>query len=193
MDNLENQWNAAKQTISTSLAKPNELIELATRRKKSLLYFHFGNIIIFTVTLVILSLFFNSIYLKESMSKTGMFLMLTSLSLRLLIEILSTIKSKKIQLSNSASVSTDKALSFYSFRKKVQGPVSITTAVLYVIGFYFLSPEFSRYIEMKWMIMMHVSFVLGAVIIIIQAKNGIEKEMKVLKSLIDLKKEMNND
>ena len=55
MDNLENQWNAAKQTIGSSSAKPEELIKLATQKKKSLLYLHFGNIIIFAVTLVVLS------------------------------------------------------------------------------------------------------------------------------------------
>jgi hypothetical protein len=193
MDNLENQWKAAKQTIPTSLAKPEDLIELATRKKKSLLYFHFGNIIIFTITLVVLSLFFNSIHLRESISKTGMFLMLSSMSARLLIEIISTIKSRKIQLLNNAAVSNNKAVSFYSFRKKVQGPASITTVVLYVIGFYLLSPEFSKYIEMKWMIAMHVSFVLAAVVLVIQAKKGMAKEFEVLKSLIELKNEMGND
>jgi hypothetical protein len=193
MDNLENQWNAAKKTISTSSANPEDLIRLATSKKKGLLYFHFGNIIIFTITLVVLLLYFNSIYLKETLSKIGMFLMLSSMSVRLLVEIISTIKSKKIQLINDASISTDNAVSFYSFRKKVQGPASITTVVLYVIGFYLLSPEFSKYIEMKWMMAMHVSFVLAAVVLIIQAKKGMAKEITVLKSLIELQKEMNND
>jgi hypothetical protein len=34
MDNLENQWNAAKKTISTSSANPEDLIRLATSKKK---------------------------------------------------------------------------------------------------------------------------------------------------------------
>ena len=93
-------------------------------------------------------------------------------------------------MSQSASASTIEALSFYTFRKKVHGPATITTVVLYVIGFYLLSPEFSKYIEMKWMIAMHVSFVFAAFVLVIQAKKGMAKEMKVLKSLIELKKEM---
>lgn len=193
MKDLENQWNAARQTIHTSLRQPEELIKLATQKKKSVLYFHFGNIIIFTITLVAITLFFNSIYLRESISKTGKFLMLGSLSLRLIIEIISTIKSRQIQLLCDAAATNDKAVSFYRFRKKVQGPASITTAVLYVMGFYLLSSEFSKYIETKWLIMMHVSFVFGATMVIFQAKKGIAKEMTILKSLIDVKKEMNND
>jgi hypothetical protein len=46
---------------------------------------------------------------------------------------------------------------------------------------------------MKWMMAMHVSFVLAAVVLIIQAKKGMAKEITVLKSLIELQKEMNND
>ncbi|MCW3074693.1 MAG: rane protein [Flaviaesturariibacter sp.] len=193
MENLETQWKAARQAISISPSKPDELIQLATRRKKTLLYFHFGNIIIFTVTLVILSLFFNSVVLKERISIIGMFLMLSSLSVRLLIEIISTIKSKKIQLLSSTSAATDRALSFYSFRKKVHGTPTITTVVVYIMGFYLLSPEFSQHIGLKWMIMMHVSFLLAALVLITQAKKGMKREMDALKSLIDLKKEMNTD
>jgi hypothetical protein len=193
MENLENQWNAAKQTIGTLPAQPEELIKLARQKKNSVLYFHLGNIVIFTIPLVIIALFFNSIYLRESISKTGEFLMLGSLSVRLIIEIISTIKSRQIHLLYNASATADKAVSFYRFRKKVQGPASITTAVLYVIGFYLLSPEFSKYVEMKWMIMLHLSFVFGAVVVITQARKGIAKEMIILKSLIELKKEMGNE
>lgn len=193
MDNLENQWKAAKQTIGASSPKPEDLIKLAKQKKNTVLYFHFGNIIIFTITLVVLYIFFNSINLKDSISKAGICLMLGGLSARLIIEIISTIKSRQIQLINTASVSTDKALSFFSFRKKVQGPVSIITAVLYVIGFYLLSPEFNRYIETKWMILMHVFFVLAALTLIVQAKKGMAKETAILESLIDVKKEINND
>jgi hypothetical protein len=193
MDNLQNQWKAARQTIGILSAKPEELIKLAQQKKVSVLYFHFGNIIIFTITLVGLVLFFNSRNLKDSISKAGVFLMLAGISVRLIIEIISVIKSRQIQLVNNASVSTDKALSFFGFRKKVHGPASITTAVLYVIGFYLLSPEFNRYIEMKWMILMHVFFVIAAVVLIVQARKGMAKETTVLKSLIDIKKEMGND
>lgn len=192
MDNLQNQWKAARQTIGISSAKPEELIKLAQQKKTNILYFHFGNIIIFSITAIALALFFNSLNLKDSISKVGVFLMLAGISVRLIIEIISVIKSRQIQLVNNASVSTDKALSFFGFRKKVHGPTSITTAVLYVIGFYLLSPEFNRYIEMKWMILMHVFFVIAAVVLIVQARKGMAKETTVLKSLIDIKKEMGN-
>ena len=190
MDELFKQWNEGKATMKPS-SHADEIIQLAKRKKKSILDFHYGNIVVLSITFIVIGLFFFYVTpFRDTLSRIGVGLMLGGLLLRIIIEVFSIMKSKKVQLTNDSSSATDDAISFYAFRKKIHGPVTITIVGLYMLGFFFLSPEFSRYIAMKWMIIMDGSFVIGAFILIWVIRKGIKDEMRNLEELIEVRKGM---
>lgn len=191
MDELSKRWQKEKQHIHVQPSSVDEIIAIAQKKKKSTRYFHYGNIIILSITLVMISLFFYYVApFKETLSRFGVLLMVGGLFVRIIIEIFSVFKFKKIRLTDDALQTTEDYVDFYEFRKKIHGPVTITIVALYCIGFYFLSPEFSLYIPMLWMVLMHVSFVLGAAFLIWQIRKGIVKEMEDLSELTKLRQDI---
>jgi hypothetical protein len=194
MDELTNKWKKAKGAAALLPQPVEQLIAAAREKKKSNLYFHYGNIIILSITLVGISLFFYYVApFRELLSRAGVVLMVGGLIIRIVIEIFSVLKSQKIQMLHDASRTTNDTLAFYRFRKTIHGPVTITIVGLYCLGFVMLGPEFSRYIALEWMILMYSSFVLGALLLIWQIRKGIQKEMRILLELAELKKEMHRE
>jgi large-conductance mechanosensitive channel len=112
--------------------------------------------------------------------------MLGGLLVRVVIEIISVVKFRHIRYSDHIAQSTAAALAFYQFRRRVHGPVTVSILTMYVIGFYLLTPEFSQYIPLKWMIMMHVSFLIIAAVLFWLISKGIRKEISTLKHLANL-------
>ena len=191
MDNLTNQWKEAKEEMGQPTQKAEHLIRKGREKKKGILFFHYGNILVLTVTLIVISFFFYYVApLREDLSKLGIGCMLAGLLIRISIEVYSTQKFKTINLVDNAAQTTFNALSFYKYRKKVHGPITVSTVALYVAGFYLLSPEFSIYINFRWMVIMHLSFVGGAILLVWQIRKGIQKEMEALANLVDLNKEI---
>jgi hypothetical protein len=66
--------------------------------------------------------------------------MLGGLLVRIIIEVFSIRKSKKVQLVNDSSTATNDAISFYHFRKKVHGPVTISIVNLICYGVFSFFP-----------------------------------------------------
>ena len=193
MDELKNKWGQAKRAVSTDSMPIEGLITKARKKRKHVTNFHYGNIIILTLTLVGISLFFIHVApVRDAVSRIGAFFMVGGLAVRIVVECFSTVKSQKIDLLNEVAKTTNEALKYYEFRKKIHGPLTITIVALYSLGFYMLTPEFSRYIDFEWMMAIHASYVLGAIFLIWQIRKGIRKEMQNLKELVDLKKEMDN-
>jgi hypothetical protein len=190
MDPLIKQWKEGKETVKP-LERADEIIRKAKRKKKSVLDFHYGNIVVLSITLIVISVYFYFLTpFRETLSRIGVVLMLGGLLARIIIEVFSVIKSKKVQLMNDSSTATNDAISFYHFRKKIHGPVTICIIVLYVMGFFFLSPELSKYISRSGMVLINGSFVAGAVFLIWVIRKGIRKEISNLADLIEVKKGM---
>ncbi|WP_424961410.1 hypothetical protein [Ekhidna sp.] len=182
-DDLKNKWDSARDK-NPKPQSTTELIELSKRKHKSVLYSHYGNTVVLTLTLIMISVFFYYVTpFQDLLSKTGVALMVGGLAIRIVIEIISSEKSKKISLIDSTLNTASITLKFYEFRKKIHGPVTFIIVALYTIGFYMLTPEFSRYLEFKWVILMDVSYVLGAIFLIVQIRKGIKEEMVHLADL----------
>ncbi|MGZ8504061.1 MAG: hypothetical protein ACXWV5_06325 [Flavitalea sp.] len=191
MDNIKNRWKDAKNEIQPHSVTAADLAAEARKKRKSIVYFQYGNIAVLTATLMLISFFFFRVVAFETaLSQSGIFLMIGALVIRILVEIYSLQNAKKILPEKSLTTTTHDALSYYHYRKKVHGPVTIVTVALYVIGYALLSPEFSIYIDFKWMVLMHVSFVLGAAFLIWQIRKGILEEMANLNRLVKLEEEL---
>jgi hypothetical protein len=194
MDNLKNRWKEAKGAMVQPFESVEVMIAKARKRKRSILYFHYGNIVVLTATLLVLVYFFYHVVdLRTTLSKVGMYLMLGGLITRILIEVYSSIKSKTMGVTKDAAHTIQAALSFYQFRRKVHGAITYTIVGLYAVGFYLLSPEFSIYLSFKVMLLMHLSFIVGAVVLIGQIRKGIQKELNNLISLQQLKVQVNEN
>ena len=190
MQDLITKWKEGKEALNYECFSEG-IIAIAKEKKRTVLYAHYGTIAVLTLTLIGIALFFYYVApFREPLSKAGMWMMQGGLALRIIIEGVSIVKSAAIRLTATAAQTTQVAVSFYTFRKKIHGPMTMAIVVVYVLGFYFLSPEFSTYIPFHWMVMLHVSFILGAVFLVWVIKKGIKKEMSSLSHLTNLRKEI---
>lgn len=193
MQNLIDTWKKGKEEIASG-GSAKALIARAKAKKRSILFAHWGNFLVLALSLVGLSLFFFfKAPFRTLLSHIGVGMMLGGLSLRIGIEVASLIKSTSIQFLSNANEATKAAFLFYKFRKRVHGPVTVAIAVVYAIGFYFLTPEFSLYISFFWMTLMHLSFLLGGVFLIWVIRKGIKKEMDNLLHLTKVRSEITVD
>ena len=188
---LQRKWENGKKIITNKSHDIDKIILKIAAKKRGSLFAHYGNIIIMMISLIGISLFFYYVApVKEILSIIGASLMIGGLGLRIVIEIFSTLKSKKIDVMDNALAATNNSIAFYEFRKTIHGPITFIIFGLYSIGFYMITPEFSLYFSLWKMILIDVSYIVIAVILVIIIRNGIKKEMKTLLDIIQLRKEI---
>ncbi|WP_299157032.1 hypothetical protein [uncultured Tenacibaculum sp.] len=195
MDNefkdLQRKWEKQKSELEGNSSNFKQLVSKIENNRKKGLSFHYGNIIILSITLIGLFLFFYFVApVKELLSRIGVGFMMIGILLRTLIEISSSIKAKKINKLDSTLKTTELTISFYKFRKRIHGPITLIIFVFYLAGFYMISPEFSNYFSLWQMILMDVSCFVIITFIYIQIRKGIQNEMTLLLETIQLKKEI---
>ena len=189
--NLQQKWQKQKKELGDSSLSFEHIVSTIERKSKKGLSFHYGNIIILSITLICLFLFFYFVApVQELLSRIGVGFMMIGILLRIVIEVFSSIKSKKINKLDTALKTTELTLDFYKFRKKIHGAITHIIFVLYLVGFYMISPEFSNYFSLWQMILMDVSCFVIIAVIYIQMRKGIQNEMNILLEIIELKKEI---
>jgi hypothetical protein len=189
--NLQQKWQKHKKELGDSSLSFEHIVSTIERKSKKGLSFHYGNIIILSITLICLFLFFYFVApVQELLSRIGVGFMMIGILLRIVIEVFSSIKSKKINKLDTALKTTELTIDFYTFRKKIHGAITHIIFVLYLVGFYMISPEFSNYFSLWQMILMDVSCFVIIAIIYIQMRKGIQKEMNTLLEIIELKNEI---
>ena len=152
-----------------------------------------STIIILAITLVAISTYF--IYVaqfKQTISHVGIGLMLGGLVVRILLELISIFLSGKIKLTETALRSNYTTLSYFRFRKIMNGPVTITIVLLYSIGFYMLTPEFSLYFTTQIMVLIDASYILAAAIFTWSIRLAVKKEMMILNEIILIQEDFNS-
>ncbi len=192
MDDLGALWQKAK-TSNQSAANPNlnELIKLAQAKKKSALAAHYGNAAVLGVTVIMLVFYFHYLYnFQDVLSKVGIDLMIYGLVVRIAIELYSAWRSRKLNVADTAAQSLQHSVDFHEFRKRIHGPITIVIFVLYFIGFYFLTPEFSRHISLGWLITMDVSALIVAAGLAFVIRRGIKQELRDLEKMIELQRSL---
>ncbi|WP_271766281.1 hypothetical protein [Aquimarina algiphila] len=190
-DELQNKWQKGKKDIENNTEIINETLAAITTKKNSSVQFHYGNIAVLSVTLIGIAAFFYFLApVQEILSRIGVVLMLGGLLTRIVIECISVSKSKKIDVIDNVLKTTNNTIAFYKFRKQIHGPVTIIILALYTIGFYMITPEFSLYFSTWKMILIDVSYIIGAIIFISFIRKSIKKEIKTLLEIIELRNKM---
>jgi len=190
-DDLKNKWQHAKQVQTPKSVNTDELIHFSKSKMRKVINMHIGNIAVLAVTLIGISAFFVWVaHFQHTLSHVGMTLMLGGLVLRIAIEIYSIFRSRKIDLSQSASEVNQQYLDFHNYRKGIHGTTTLVILIAYSIGFYLLIPEFSLYFSQSMIILLCLSYLLAAAIFGFSIRTAIKKEMKYLKELLEVQKEL---
>ncbi|MEQ8476776.1 hypothetical protein [Fulvivirga sp.] len=191
LDDFKGQWDAAKKDSAKQTVSAKDLVAAAQQKIRSAVLMHVGNTAVLVVTLIGICLFFVYVApLQETLSHIGMTLMIGGLVLRILIEFHSIYRSTKIDLSDTAFAVNKSYMSFYTYRKKIHGSVTIGILIAYTVGFYILLPEFGNYFTQAQVILLALSYLVAAAIFGYSIKIAIRKEVKLLKSLIDMQQEI---
>lgn len=189
LDELSFLWQQAKQSVGQRAIDISAVRKAGEIQKKNNLRVHYSTAIILSVTVAIIVYYFYVLYhFQDLISVIGYNLMIVGLSLRIVIEFISVWRSRRIKLTDTTFASLQQTLSFLTFRQNIHGPITITIFVLYFIGFYMLTPEFSRNIPLPWLIIMDVSAMFIALFLFYIIKKGINKEMNELNKTVLLHK-----
>jgi hypothetical protein len=194
MDDLRSVWKSAKKNSPSTKLSTSQIIDEARTRKKSAVVAHYGNIAVMSAVVVMLTVtWYNFFPFRDLLSRVGVALMIGGMIIRIAIEIFSITKSAKVNVTDTTSKATADTYAFYLFRKRIHGPVTITIVALYIIGFYMLSPEFSKYISTTTLLIADVGFFLGAFVIAFIVRRGLKKEMSDLQAIVKLQEELSGN
>lgn len=190
-NHLKNLWQESKNVPLSPSSDVDSLIKLAQKKMKITVQIQWGTIVILAITLVIIGAFFNYVaQFKQTLSHVGAALMAGGLMVRILLELVSIYLSRKINLTESTLKSNDATISYFRFRKIMNGPVTIMIVLLYSVGFYMLTPEFSLYFTIPMMVLINASYILAAVIFTWSIRIAVKKEMTILKEIIGIQEDI---
>lgn len=191
-DDIAALWRQAKTKNQSSAAPDVSAIKnQAAAKKKSALWAHYGNAGVLTGTVLMLVFYFYYLYnFQDVLSNIGINLMIGGLIVRIGIEIYSALRSRNVNVADTAAQSLQNSVAFHEFRKRIHGPVTIVIFTLYFIGFYMLTPEFSRYISPGWMVVLDGGALLVAVFLIFVIRKGIRQELKDLEKMVELQRSL---
>lgn len=188
---LENAWKQDKKNLQESSLDLNTIYEKIRGQKRESFLFYYSTIAILSGTLIGISCFFYFVApVEQTLSRIGAILMLGGLLIRIIFEIISISKSKKMHVIDNSLESVNNSIAFYQFRKNIHGIVAPIIISLYTIGFYMLTPEFLLYMSTWNVVLFDVSYLFIAIILFVQIRKGVRKEMENVKSTIELKKEL---
>ncbi|HCX21192.1 MAG: hypothetical protein CMB80_15435 [Flammeovirgaceae bacterium] len=189
-DQLKDSWKAAKKEHSApdSITMLKTVVENHNKSKKA----HIWNAaILSSVVIGLLAFFYFLAPMQDTLSRIGIALMIGGLIVRIVIELISHQKASGINYAASSEESAGQAKDFYNYRKKIHGPVTAIIIALYTIGFYSLTPEFSRYFSTFWMWMMDGSYLVIGIILFVGIRKGVVQEMRDLKRINEIQSAIN--
>ena len=188
-DELKDHWKSAKKGHHPA-SDVSALIEAATLKRKSSQRFHYGNVAVLTIVLVVVAFFFLYLFgFQERLSRTGVALMLGGLAVRILLEIISARRFNAIALTETTSNTTNQMVRFYKLRRLIHGPVTITIVAAYVIGLLMLTPEFLIHIG-TIIYLFDGLFMASGIVIIWFIRKSIRKETQELEEIIAIKRQI---
>lgn len=189
-ENLKRSWSQAK-TEQASHANSEDMLIKAQKSQAYAKQQHLLNILVLALVVVGLAAFFYFIApLQDTLSHFGITFMIGGLLIRILIETVSHSKARKLDYSNSSLDLAKMTRMFYKWRKRIHGPVTFAIVLLYSIGFYMLTPEFSRYFEPFWIYLMDIGYLIILVILFLVIRKGVLKELAHLKHLNEVVKDL---
>lgn len=188
---LQHNWESNKKEIELSNDSLDILYIKIKEKEKENYFFYYATITILLATLIVISLFFYYIApVKETLSRIGVGLMISGLIFRIFIEVISINKAQQINNIDNTLKTTENTINFHQFRKTIHKVIAPIIIVLYTIGFYIITPEFSLYIEFWNLALIDISYVIIGIILFLVIRKGVKKEMQKLTDIMELKNDI---
>jgi len=188
---LQSKWESDKKEIELSNDSLDILYCKIKEKEKENYFFYYGTITILLATLIVISLFFYYVApVKETLSRIGVALMISGLLVRIFIEVISIYKARQINNIDNTLKTTENRINFHQFRKTIHNVIAPIIIVLYTIGFYIITPEFSLYIEFWNLVLIDISYVIIGIILFLVIRKSVKKEMQKLRDIMELKNDL---
>ncbi|MFT6870183.1 MAG: hypothetical protein ACJA2L_001441 [Polaribacter sp.] len=188
---LKRTWESSKKSMEPSTANFDSLYKKIKSKEKENYFFYYGTITILLTTLIVISLFFYYVApVQEILSRIGAGLMISGLIFRIFIEIISIQKAKQINILDSTLKTAENSFQFHQFRKIIHQVIAPIIIVLYTVGFYMITPEFSVYMKFWNVVLIDISYVVIGIILFSIIRKGIKEEMQKLTDIVKLKNEI---
>jgi len=148
---------------------------------------HAKNIIILSVTAVLITIgYFLIIKQGTFITISGLIAMISSLLIRIGIEILSLNRKRKLDvLATSKHLAKDLSI-YYEWRKRIHKFPTLLTVLTYIFGVGLLFIEFKTHLTPFWFNFFLIEFVIIAIILFVFIRKKIRKEVNSLTELIAL-------
>ena len=186
---LKENWKSAKEGHQSTNQEQMLQTVLSNRDKSKKA--HIGNsLVLIFVVLGLVAFFYYLAPMQEALSRVGIALMIGGLLLRIIIEFISYQKGNRVDYAAASEQSVEQARQFYTYRKRIHGPVTIGIIALYSVGFYALTPEFSKYFSSFWMWMMDGSYLVIGFTLFIMLRKGVLQEMRDLQRITTIHESM---
>lgn len=193
-DNLKNLWQKARKDDKVEPSDAGKIVAMAKQQIRNSIKLQLSTIIILIMVAVGLVAFFMYVSkFQHTLSHIGEGLMIGGLVVRIIIELISIHRSANIDLSKTALSTSNESLAYTKFRNQINGPVTITILILYTIGFYMLTPEFSLYFSTPVMILIDLSYIIAAAIFTLSIRNSIKKETKILNEILRIRNDITGE
>ncbi len=190
-DQLKSTWGKGRENLPQSSVESKTLIKAASESKNKSQKAQIATIIILSITLLVLIYFFTEIaQFQQILSRVGVLMMCGGLLIRIAIEAISLSKSNSLNMALNSEELTKRLLDYYHYRVKIHGGFTYTILGLYIIGFYFLTPEFSLYLDLTWVWIMDIGFVFIAIALFYIIRKSVLNELAALKKFNSINEDL---
>ncbi|NRB61025.1 MAG: hypothetical protein HRU50_13930 [Winogradskyella sp.] len=191
---IEDKWKKSKKSIQYSDMNMTSIYEKIGRINSDNIKFYYGTLMILTLTLVVITGFFKFVApVKDVASIIGAGLMILGLCFRILTELKSISKIKKVQIHENTMQTIEKVIRFHEHRKIIHTIIMPIILLLYTIGFYMITPEFLKYLAVELVILFDAIYLIMIIVLYIQFRKGIKKEMQNIELTFNLKHSVLNN
>jgi hypothetical protein len=190
-DELSALWRKGKSDPGIPSLLPGEIISQAQANKKKSMEAHYWNMGILAAVAVMIAFSIVKFFpFATTLSHVGVAMMIGVLVVRIGIEAASLARAGRVRFSDPSVRVAEESLAFYRLRKKLHGPVTISLVGLYLLGWFLLTPEWSLYIPMKWMIIMDGGSLVIAAVLILVIRKGVRQELEDLRRMVELQQQL---
>ncbi|NRB49264.1 MAG: hypothetical protein HRU41_16425 [Saprospiraceae bacterium] len=191
---LENAWSAGQKKLAQQQPTFADMQQILEQRKSASRSFQYGTLAILLFTLIGFCAFFMYVApVKQTMSRVGAIAMLGGLTIRVLLEILSLLRLRRISTLSNSKENTKNSIRFHAFRVKTQSIYSPVIIAVFTVGFYLLTPEFVDNLSFNMVLFIDISYLFIAAILFYVIRMGVKKELQNLEEWTDLLRELEAD
>ncbi len=192
-DDIQQLWDAEKDAINTD-DNSKEIITKITEKKNESTKFHYGNVFVLLLTLVVICAFFIFIApVQETLSRIGAGMMISILVIRILVEIYSVKQSHKLDPTQNTVGNLSKSIEYLKLRRRIHGTFTISLIVIYTVGLTLIFPEFLYYLGWAATSVFYGMYAVSGLIIIHVIKKKIKQELIDINAIVDIKKRIIKD